>query len=74
MYYSRQLNNYNLCVYEYHDKTGCNYLWNETTAKRGSTEIALCVMTYLGILNQKGSYKTVRLSSDSCGDPNRYRP
>ena len=31
MYYSKQLNNYNLSGYGYHDKTGYNYLWNETT-------------------------------------------
>ncbi|GFS13830.1 HPr kinase/phosphorylase [Elysia marginata] len=36
MSYSRQSDNYTLSVYGYHDKTGHNYLWNETTAKRGS--------------------------------------
>ncbi|GFR64979.1 tRNA uridine 5-carboxymethylaminomethyl modification enzyme MnmG [Elysia marginata] len=54
MYYSRQLNNYNLSVYGYHDKSGHNYIWNETTAKHGSNEIASCVMTYLDNLNKKG--------------------
>ena len=34
IYYSRQLNNYNLSLCGYHDKTGHNYLWNGTTAKR----------------------------------------
>ncbi|GFR67143.1 hypothetical protein ElyMa_000245600 [Elysia marginata] len=73
IYYSRQLNNHNLSVYGYHDKTGHNCLWNETTAKRGSNEIASCVMTYLDNLNNKGSFKTVRLLSDSCGGQNRNR-
>ncbi|GFR90754.1 DNA repair protein rhp54 [Elysia marginata] len=73
MYYSRQLNNYNLPVYGYHDKTGYNYLWNETKAKRGSNEIASCVITYLDNLNEKRSFKTVRLLSDSCGGQNRNR-
>ncbi|GFO06893.1 hypothetical protein PoB_003339800 [Plakobranchus ocellatus] len=40
IYYSKQLNNYNLSVYGYHDKIDHNYLWNETIAKRGSNEIA----------------------------------
>ena len=59
IYYSRQLKNYNLCVYGYHDKTGHNNLWNETKAKRGSNEIASCVKTYLDDINKKGTYMTV---------------
>ena len=44
MYYPRQLNSYFLSVYGKNDKTGYNFFWNETTAKRGFNEIASCVM------------------------------
>lgn len=74
MYYLRQLNNFNLSVYGYHDRTGHNYLWNESTAKRGSNEIASCLIKYLDNLNRKETFKTVTLLSDSCGGQNRNRP
>ena len=53
IYYKRQLNNYNLSVYGYHDKTGHNYLWNETCAKRGANDIGSWVSKYLEELNRK---------------------
>ena len=39
IYFKRQMNNYNLSAYGYHDKTGNNYLWNETCAKREANDI-----------------------------------
>ena len=74
MYHSRQLNNYNLSGYGCHYNTGYSYLWNETTAKRGSNKIASCVMTYVEILIQKGTCKTVGFLSDSCGGQDRNKP
>ncbi|KAK3775652.1 hypothetical protein RRG08_049833 [Elysia crispata] len=47
---------------------------NSYYSKRGSNEIASCVKTYLDDINKKGTYKTVRLLSDSCGGQNRNRP
>lgn len=70
----RQLNNYNLSVYGFHDKKGYNYLWNETIARRGASDIASCMMRYLEWLNRSGSIKTVKLLSDSAGGQNRNRP
>ena len=72
-YYSRQLNNYNLSVFGLHDATGHNYLWNETIARRGSSEIASCIVKYFEHLNKSGKIKTVKLLSDSCGRQNRNR-
>ena len=74
VYYYRQLNNYNLSIYGYHDGVGHNYLWNETIAHRGSSEIASCVAKYLEHLNESGKIKCVKLLSDSCGGQNRNRP
>lgn len=73
IYYKRQLNNYNLSVYGFHDKSGHNYLWNETCAKRGANDIGSCVSKYLEELKTK-HYTKVKLLSDSAGGQNRNRP
>ena len=74
IYNLRQLNNYNLSVYGFQDKTGCNYLWNEAIARRGSGDIASCMVKYMEILNSAGSIRTGKLLSDSAGGQNRNRP
>ena len=55
----RQLNNYNLRVYGFHDRTGYYYLSNECIARRGASDIVSCVMKYLEGLNRSGSINTV---------------
>ena len=73
IYYSRQLNNFNLSVFGFHDNVGQNFLWNETIARRCSNEISSCILKYLKNLSQSGKVNSVELLSDSCGGQNRNR-
>ena len=72
LYYKRKLNMYNLTVYDYRNGQGYFNVWAETTAMRGSNEIASCVYRYLERITKEG-VKKVTLFSDSCGGQNRNK-
>ena len=72
LYYKRKLNMYNLTVYDYRNRQGYFNVWAETTAMRGSDEIASCVYRYLERISKEG-VKKVTLFSDSCGGQNRNK-
>ena len=72
LYYKRKLNTYNLTVYDYRNGQGYCNVWAETTAMRGSNEIASCVYRYLERISKEG-VKKVTLFSDSCGGQNRNK-
>lgn len=72
LYYKRQLNTYNLTVYEYGTGQGYNYVWNETIAGRGSNEIGSCIWQYIRKCANEGK-KSIHLFSDSCGGQNRNK-
>ena len=72
LYYKRKLNMYNLTVYDYRNGQGYFNVWAETTAMRGSNEIASCVYRYLEPISKEG-VKKVTLFSDSCRGQNRNK-
>ena len=43
LYYKRRLNTYNFTIYNLGKNEGHRYIWNETIAGRGASEIASCV-------------------------------
>ena len=57
LYYKRKLNTYNLTVYDYRNGQGYCNVWAETTAMRGSNEIASCVYRYLERISKEGVKK-----------------
>ncbi|XP_053395869.1 uncharacterized protein LOC128556009 [Mercenaria mercenaria] len=74
MYYASKLNNYNLSVYSLGSKEAYCYLWNETTAKRGSCEISSCVFSFFKTLDQQETgIQSVITYSDNCAGQNKNR-
>jgi len=71
-YYKRKLSVYNLSIYGLGDGRGLCYMWDETTAARGSCEISSCVMDYLKKCSEEGKER-MSLYSDNCGGQNRNR-
>ena len=71
-YYSRRLKNHNLTVTEIDNMTTHAYLWNEHEGRKGSCEVATCVMDFLEKMKNQGK-KVVYLFSDKCGGQNLNR-
>ena len=69
LYYKRKLNCYNLCIYSMADKKGHCYFWNETTGRKGSSEVATVLVRYLHDLPKE--VKHVVFYCDTCGGQNR---
>ncbi|XP_052221583.1 uncharacterized protein LOC127838063 isoform X1 [Dreissena polymorpha] len=72
LYYCRKLNNYNMTIYSLGDKKGFSYLWNEVIAKRGSNEIASCLLQFFQTMHHNKVY-SITLYSDNCAGQNRNR-
>lgn len=47
VFYQRQLSCYNLCVHDEGNNTAMMFLWDETKGKRGSSEIASCILAFV---------------------------
>lgn len=47
VFYQRQLSCYNLCVHDKGKNKSMMFLWDETKGKRGSAEIASCILAYV---------------------------
>jgi hypothetical protein len=71
-FYMRKLSVYNFTIFDMGMKKAICYMWDETTARRGSNEVASCLYDYIKRKNQDG-VKDIRLWSDSCGGQNRNR-
>ena len=69
LFYKRKLSCYNLSIYDLSTKDGICYLWDETQAARGSSEIGSCLISHLQGLPR--SIKHVVLYSDCCSGQNR---
>ena len=68
MYYARKLCCYNLTIYSLGDKQVYCHLWDETQGKRGSCEIATCLMkNTLSICSASKDLKHITYYSDTCG-------
>lgn len=73
MYYSRQLACVNMGIHLEDEAKGIMFLWNETVAQRGSSEIASCLYifftsTEIGFTSYK---QKLILWSDNCGGQNQ---
>lgn len=72
LYYSRKLCCYNLTIYSLSDKQVFCHLWDETQGKRGSCEIATCLMkNTVSICSASNQVKEITYYSDTCGGQNR---
>lgn len=77
VFYQRQLATYNFAVSNMLNNETVMHVWNETTAKRGSAEIASCILKYItSIFNvlENGQQRKLILWSDRCvGQNNNWR-
>jgi len=71
-YYKRKLATYNFTVYDIGKKIAYCYTWNEREAKRGSSEIATCLLKFMKHKKENG-VKDFSFYSDNCGGQNRNR-
>ena len=71
LYYSRKLCCYNLTIYSLGDRQVVCHVWDETQCKRGSCEIATCLMKNTLSVCKIGTVKEIVYFSDSCGGQNR---
>ena len=69
LYYSRKLSAYNLTIYSLASKDSYAYIWDETQGKKGSCEIATCLLKHLGSL--QSNVTNVTMFSDCCAGQNR---
>lgn len=70
IFYKRRLANYNFTIYNLGSRD-CNcYVWNEATSKRGSSEIATCLYSFLINCSEKGASE-VRMFCDGCAGQNK---
>jgi hypothetical protein len=72
LYYKRKLCVYNLSTYSLKDGNTTCYVWEETQAKRGSCEIATCLLKQTtATCTSKPHVKEITYYSDTCGGQNR---
>ena len=70
LFYARQLWLYNFCVHDCSANVGTMYCWDETQAKRGSNEVASCLLHYF-TNKLADEVETLYLFSDGCGGQNK---
>ena len=70
-FYSRQISLYNFCIYNLDDKKANFFIWDETEASRGATEIGSALYCYLMKLRIPENIKVLRLFCDGCGGQNK---
>src|SRR5437870_911128 len=69
IFYMRQLWTYNLGIHDNATGKATMFMWDETTASRGSQEISSCLLSYCRKLPDDVSHLTAY--SDCCGGQNR---
>ena len=69
-YYKRQLSVYNLGIHKMSDNSASMFMWDESIANRGASEIGSCFLKYIKEKVVLGA-QNVTAYSDSCGDQNR---
>jgi len=62
---------YNFTIFDGHNKDGYCFVWDESNGKKGSSEIATCLLKYITQLPETVSH--VSTFSDPCGGPNRNK-
>ncbi|KAE8739577.1 hypothetical protein FOCC_FOCC014920 [Frankliniella occidentalis] len=69
-FYKRKLSSYNFTIFDCTTGQAVCYVWDQTVAKRGSDEIASCVLMYFEETVKKG-VNEFRIYSDSCSGQNK---
>lgn len=72
LYYKRKLAMYNCTVYDLGNTNGYCYIWTEDIGKRGSNDVASCVLDFIGKQVENGKTEFI-LYSDNCGGQNKNR-
>ena len=72
LYYKRRLSTYNFTIYDLGKKDGFCYTWNETVAKRGSSEVASCILSFIAQKSKEGFSEFI-FYSDNCLGQNKNR-
>lgn len=70
-YYKRHLSVYNFGVHNLSDDTASMFMWDESKAGRGASEIGSCLLKYIECQMTHHLLKTVTAFCDSCGGQNR---
>ena len=71
VFYSRQLWVYNFGIHDCVSKRGCMYMWSELTAKRGSSEVASCLLKCFSSLKTRATSLVLYL--DGCAGQNKNK-
>ena len=71
MFYCRMLWTYTFALHNCSTNEGIMHLWNETVAKRGSSEVASCLNSTLKTRHQNESH--LILFSDGCPGQNKNK-
>ena len=70
-YYKRKLWVYNLGIVNMKTKKATMYIWDEATAKRGSIEIASCLLHWINANYDPETHTDLLLYSDNCAGQNK---
>jgi hypothetical protein len=77
VFYQRQYSCYNYCVHDAANGNATMHLWHETVAKRGSAEIASCLLLYIVstfLPLAPGEHRKLVVWSDRCvGQNNNFK-
>ncbi|GFS00861.1 DNA repair protein rhp54 [Elysia marginata] len=71
-FYKRRLGVYNLTVYDYKTCDAYCFKWPESEGRRGSNEVATCLLKYIEIQSHQG-VRDITMFSDNCAGQNRNR-
>nr|CAI5839316.1 unnamed protein product [Callosobruchus analis] len=71
VYYLRQLWTYNLCIHDLTNDRPNMYVWNESVASRGSSDVGSCLLRFVDSLPP--TITKVIAYSDSCGGQNKNK-
>ena len=72
-YYVSKLSTYNFTCYDLHSKQGFCYVWDETVAKRGASEIGSCMYKHISLNCTTHPETEITCFCDSCPGQNRNR-
>lgn len=69
-YYKKKISLYNFCVYDLNLKKANCFLWDETTAQKGSNEINSCLYKWFQE-NKDAGFRHLRIFADNCVGQNK---
>lgn len=72
-YYKRKFASYNFTIYDIGKKQGYCYMWCESDGKRGSNEIATCLLKFIKHMKENPGISEFSFYSDDCAGQNRNR-